>query len=94
MSQSHSHSRYQQRGVALKGYIVGEDESPMIRSAGLLVPVEDAPALASAMMKLAASPQLRARYGQTARELVVDKLSAKIIGSSIVRLYNDLAPAE
>jgi glycosyltransferase involved in cell wall biosynthesis len=59
---------------------------------GLLVPIEDAPALARAMMKLAASPELRARYGKTARELVVSKLSAKIIGDEIVRLYDELVP--
>ena len=58
---------------------------------GLLVPIEDPNALAEAIRKLAASPALRARYGKAARQLVVDKLSAKIIGSSIVRLYEDLA---
>jgi glycosyltransferase involved in cell wall biosynthesis len=68
--------------------IVIEDQT------GLLVPVEDAPALARAMMTLASSPELRARYGQAARELVVGKLSAKIIGNAIVRLYDELAPVK
>ena len=57
---------------------------------GILVPIEDPPALAQAIMKLATSPLLRARYGQAARELVVSKLSAKIIGNSIVQLYESL----
>jgi glycosyltransferase involved in cell wall biosynthesis len=57
---------------------------------GLLVPIEDPPALAQAIVKLATSPELRAQYGRAARELVVGKLSAKIIGNSIVRLYDDL----
>ena len=64
--------------------IVIEDQT------GLLVPIEDPEALAQAILKLATSPELRARYGKAARQLVVDKLSAKIIGSSIVRLYDDL----
>ena len=34
--------------------------------------------------------ELRARYGQAARELVVSKLSVKIIGEQIVRLYGDM----
>ncbi|MBR0843856.1 glycosyltransferase family 4 protein [Bradyrhizobium liaoningense] len=57
---------------------------------GLLVPVEDPGALATAILRLAESRQLRTQYGQAARQLVVDKLSATIIGSTIGRLYNDL----
>lgn len=64
--------------------IVIEDQT------GLLVPIENPSALAEAIMRLAESPQLRARYGEGARKLVVDKLSAKIIGSSIVDLYDQL----
>jgi glycosyltransferase involved in cell wall biosynthesis len=57
---------------------------------GLLVPIEDPKALAAAIVKLATSPDLRARYAKAARELVVGRLSAKIIGDSIVRLYDEL----
>jgi glycosyltransferase involved in cell wall biosynthesis len=57
---------------------------------GLLVPIENPIALAEAIHKLSASPELRARYGKAARQFVVDRLSAKIIGSSIVQLYNGL----
>ena len=60
---------------------------------GLLVPIEDPQALARAIVKLATSPDLRARYARAARELVVTKLSAKIIGEGIVRLYNDTLAA-
>lgn len=67
--------------------IVIEDQT------GLLVPIEDPTALAQAIMKLATSPLLRARYGKAARELVVSKLSAKIIGDSIVQLYDGLTLA-
>jgi len=57
---------------------------------GLLVPIEDAPALAKAIKQLAESSQLRSRYGAAARQLVLDHLSAKIIGKSIVELYDEL----
>jgi glycosyltransferase involved in cell wall biosynthesis len=60
---------------------------------GLLVPIEDPEALARAIVKLATSPELRARYGKAARELVVSKLSARIIGESVVRLYDNLTAA-
>jgi glycosyltransferase involved in cell wall biosynthesis len=64
--------------------IVIEDQT------GLLVPIENPTALAHAIMRLATSPQLRTRYGKAARQLVVSRLSAKIIGTSIVRLYDEL----
>jgi glycosyltransferase involved in cell wall biosynthesis len=57
---------------------------------GLLVPIEDPTALAQAIMRLATSPDLRARFGKAARQLVVSNLSAKIIGNSIVQLYDQL----
>ena len=57
---------------------------------GLLVPIENAKALAEAIKRLAGSAQLRERYGRAARRLVVDKLSAKIIGNAIVGLYDRL----
>jgi glycosyltransferase involved in cell wall biosynthesis len=57
---------------------------------GLLVPIENPPALAGAVLRLATSLPLRARYGQAARQIVVNKLSAKIIGKAIVELYDQL----
>ena len=57
---------------------------------GLLVPIENPAALAEAILSLASSAQLRERFGIAARKLVVDKLSAKIIGRAIVQLYNEL----
>jgi glycosyltransferase involved in cell wall biosynthesis len=58
---------------------------------GLLVPVQDSAALAQAMIRLAESPELRAGFAKAARELVVEKLSASIIGKSVVELYDRLA---
>lgn len=57
---------------------------------GILVPIENPSALAAAILELANSFQLRDRYGQAARKLVVEKLSAKIIGNSVVELYDEL----
>lgn len=68
--------------------IVIEDQT------GLLVPIENSSALADAILRLAESPELRARYGASARQLIVDKLSARIIGNSVVELYERLIPAE
>ncbi len=54
---------------------------------GLLFPVDDAPALADAMERLARTPDLRARYAKAARDLVVEKFAADIIGRQTVALY-------
>src|SRR5262249_55232122 len=51
---------------------------------GLLFPVDDAAALADAMARLAANPQLRARYGTTGRKLVVERFAADIVGRQII----------
>ena len=57
---------------------------------GLLFPVDDAAALAEAMERLAAMPDLRARYATAARNLVVEKFAADIIGRQTVELYRRL----
>jgi glycosyltransferase involved in cell wall biosynthesis len=57
---------------------------------GLLVPVDDAPALADAMAKLAGAPELRARYATAARNLAVEKFDADAVGSKTVALYQRL----
>ncbi len=58
---------------------------------GLLVPVGDPTALALAIETLAASPELRARYGAAARQLATDTFSADAIGRQTVALYRGLA---
>jgi glycosyltransferase involved in cell wall biosynthesis len=57
---------------------------------GLLVPPHDEAALADAIGKLAVAPDLRARYGEAARALAVEKFSAAAIGQQTVQLYNRL----
>jgi glycosyltransferase involved in cell wall biosynthesis len=57
---------------------------------GLLFPVDDVPALADVMVRIAGDRQLRAHYAIAARELVVEKFAADIIGRQIVQLYRSL----
>jgi glycosyltransferase involved in cell wall biosynthesis len=57
---------------------------------GLLFPVDDAPALADAMARLAADPPLRARCATAARTLVVERFAAELIGQQIVELYRSV----
>jgi glycosyltransferase involved in cell wall biosynthesis len=62
---------------------------------GILVPVNDAAALADAAETLARSPDLRSRYGAAARALVLEQFSADIVGRQTVKLYRSLIqPAE
>ncbi len=54
---------------------------------GLLVPIEDPNGLADAIEKLAASKELRQRFGEAARKLVETRMSATSIGAQTVALY-------
>jgi len=60
---------------------------------GILVPLDDVNALADAIGKLAASADLRARYGAAARILAVQKFSATAIGRQTIQLYDRLITA-
>ncbi len=59
----------------------------------LTVPVDDAPALAEAMIKMAGDAAMRARFGKAARALVEAKFSADAVGKETVALYQSLVPA-
>lgn len=56
----------------------------------LLVPVDDAQALANAIETLMKDHELRLRFGQAGRRLVVDEFSSNRIGREIVALYERL----
>jgi glycosyltransferase involved in cell wall biosynthesis len=58
---------------------------------GLLVPVDNPQALADAIERLAAAPELRARLGAMARRLAVKRFSADAIGGATADLYKQLA---
>jgi len=73
--------------------VPGCREIVVAEQTGLLVPVDDAPALAEAMSRLVGAPELRARYAVAARKLVVERFAADIIGRQIVQLYRRLIDA-
>jgi mannose/cellobiose epimerase-like protein (N-acyl-D-glucosamine 2-epimerase family)/glycosyltransferase involved in cell wall biosynthesis len=57
---------------------------------GLLVPLEDAEALAGAIDQLAADPERRRKFGKAGRDLVEQEFSARRIGHDVVGLYRRL----
>jgi glycosyltransferase involved in cell wall biosynthesis len=58
---------------------------------GVLVPPDDARALAAAIEMLATSPDLRVRFGRAARLLAEERFSADAIGRAVTELYVRLA---
>ena len=60
---------------------------------GLLVPVDDANALADAIERLLREPELRAQFAAAARRLVVERFSSDTIGRQTVALYRHLVGA-
>ena len=54
---------------------------------GLIVPVADAGALADAIERLANEPDLRSRYGNRAREMVLESFSDAVIIDAFLALY-------
>ncbi len=57
---------------------------------GILVPVDNAHALAAAMEQLAGGRELRTRYAAAARKLAVEKFASELIGQQTVQLYKSL----
>jgi glycosyltransferase involved in cell wall biosynthesis len=57
---------------------------------GFLVPLDDAEALADAIERLAADPELRQKFGRASRYLVEQNFSSRRIGSDLVDLYRRL----
>jgi glycosyltransferase involved in cell wall biosynthesis len=56
----------------------------------LLVPPDNAEALADAIDRLAQDADLRARFGAASRQMVEDEFSAAQVGRDIVTLYDSL----
>jgi len=57
---------------------------------GLLVPVDDPQALASAILRLVRSSPQRVRFGVAARRLVDERFAAGLVGQATVALYERL----
>jgi glycosyltransferase involved in cell wall biosynthesis len=61
---------------------------------GLVVPVDDARALAAAIVRLLADPALRARLGGQARQRMIRDFSIASVAARIASLYREIAAAE
>jgi glycosyltransferase involved in cell wall biosynthesis len=59
---------------------------------GLVVPPEDAPALAAAIARLAGDPALRQRMGLAARARLLDGYTEADVRAAVVAAYGSLAP--
>jgi glycosyltransferase involved in cell wall biosynthesis len=70
--------------------VPGCQEIAIAGKTGLLVPVDDARALANAICRLFREPQLRTQFALAARRLVVERFSAEIVGQQTVALYRSL----
>ena len=57
---------------------------------GILVPVDDADALAEAMVRMVEDADMRERFGKAARRLVETDFSAEVIGRQTVSVYDRL----
>ena len=57
---------------------------------GLLVPPDDAAALAGAIERLATDAELRRKFSIAGRKLVEEEYSSTLIGRQIVALYDRL----
>ena len=60
---------------------------------GLLVPVDDAAALADALSTLAGDAQMRARMGRNARRLAETVFASHLIGPQTVAVYRAVLEA-
>jgi glycosyltransferase involved in cell wall biosynthesis len=70
--------------------VAGCREIVIHEKTGLLVPVDDPRALASAILRLVRSPPQRVRFGVAARRLVDERFAADLIGQAAVALYQRL----
>ena len=64
--------------------IVHEDEN------GLLVPVQDATALAAAIERLASDPERRANYGARSRQMALNRFDRRIILERFAELHDEV----
>lgn len=71
---------------------VGCRETVVHEQSGLLVPVKDAAALASALERLVADPELRLRFGRAARRRVEDVFAVEKVVAAHLDVYRELLP--
>lgn len=71
---------------------VGCRETAVHEQSGLLVPVKDAAALASAIERLIVDPELRRRFGRAARRRAEEVFAIEKIGAAHLEVYRTLLP--
>lgn len=74
-------------------HVGGSPEQIVDRVTGLLVPPQDADAIAQALLALLRSPGIRQQMGEAARHHVQKNFSATIMARNHMQLYNDLLRA-
>jgi glycosyltransferase involved in cell wall biosynthesis len=57
---------------------------------GFLVPPQDAPAIAQAVLRLAREPELRSRFGAESRRRAIDEFDLAVIAERTASLYREL----
>jgi glycosyltransferase involved in cell wall biosynthesis len=70
--------------------IAGCREIARANENALLVPVDDAKALADAIRRLANDPDRRRQFGTAGRRLVEQNFSSRHVGGEIVKIYEGL----
>ncbi len=73
--------------------VPGCREVAIANETGILVPTDDATALAAAIATLAHAPDMRARFGAAARRLAEQRFAADAIGRAVAALYLRLVQA-
>jgi glycosyltransferase involved in cell wall biosynthesis len=73
--------------------IGGTDEAVADEVTGLLVPPRDPAALAAAIVRVRADPELARRLGQAGRARVEQEFSSRVTAERVMRIYDEVAPA-
>jgi glycosyltransferase involved in cell wall biosynthesis len=71
--------------IATEGVAISEDMRE--HEAGIVIPVDDAPALAAAMKRMLTDDALRSRSGVNASRLAADRFSLQAMGEALAGLY-------
>ena len=73
--------------------VIGSEEVVADGETGLLVPPEDPAALGTALARLLADPQLRARFGRAGRQRFLERFTGRRMAARTAVLYEDILAA-
>lgn len=81
-------------GLPLVATAVGDVPTVVLHGrTGTVVPSENIDMLAAAMVDLLQHPEMRAKYGSAARQLIEDEFSAQRMTANYLRVYNEVLAA-